>query len=90
MNDVVAAVAWQSVTEPEIQQCRLSRDGDGWRLAGTVVTGANPGPALISYQVEVDAAWVTRRVAVDATMGIQPPVQIRLVIDGAGRWRAER
>ena len=90
MNDVVTAAVWQSVTEPETQHCRLSRNGDGWQLAGTVVTAENGEPSLITYQVDVDDAWLTRRVAVDVTLGVQPPVQIRLAVDGAGRWRTER
>lgn len=92
MSEVIAAVAWRSVTEPEVQQCRLSRSGhgDGWQLDGTVVTGETGEPGLITYQVEVDAAWLTRRVAVEVTIGIQPPVQIRLEVDAARHWRAER
>ena len=90
MSEVVAAVVWRSVTEPETQHCRLSREDEGWRLAGSVVTVANGEPALITYQVDVDTAWLTRQVAVEIASGIRPPVQIRLTVDDAGGWRAER
>lgn len=90
MDHVVAAVLWQSPAEPDLQQCRLSHIDDGWRLAGTVVTVATDEPARIQYQVEVDHAWATRRVTVDASLGVQPPVQIRLRVDAAGNWQAER
>jgi hypothetical protein len=90
MSDAIAAVVWQSVTEPETQQCLLSRDSDGWRLAGTVVTAANREPALITYQVDVDDSWVTRRAAVEVTVGVQSPVRIRFAVDAGGRWSAER
>jgi hypothetical protein len=83
-------VLWQSVGEPDLQQCQLSRLAAGWRLDGTVVTVADEEPTVIRYQVDIDQQWATRRVLVNAAIGLQLPVQIGLGADAAGEWHAVR
>jgi hypothetical protein len=90
MADSDRVVVWRLLDKADLQQCRLSRIDTGWRLAGTVVTVADDEPAVVHYQVDTDLAWATRRVLVNAAIGLQAPVQIGLMVDAAGQWHAVR
>lgn len=78
-------VLWRRLDDFGAERCQLSQTGDGWRLAGTVVTVAGAVPALIEYQVDTDPGWLTREVAVTATIGVEAPVNLRLGVDAAAR-----
>jgi hypothetical protein len=90
MSNGSRAVLWQSLGEPDLQQCQLSPLIAGWRLDGTVVTVANGEPAVLRYQVDVDEQWVTRRALVNAAIELRAPIQIGLGVDDAGEWHAVR
>lgn len=83
-------VLWRRLDDFGAERCQLRQTDDGWRLAGTVVAVAGAVPALIEYQVDTDQRWLTREVAVTATIGAGAPVNLRLSVDAAGQWQAAR
>lgn len=90
MDKIPRIVLWRALAWIGTERCELSQIGDGWRLAGTVLTVAGEAPAAIGYQIEVDAEWRTRGVAVEATIGSAAPIEIGLRVDRLGSWYAER
>src|SRR5262249_23253236 len=58
---------------------------DGWRIYGTTAAIEDAQTWVVTYRIQVDAAWVTRnaRVTARTTAGQR---EILLESDGAGRW----
>lgn len=63
-------VFWRRLNGEGHDACRLARLDEGWRLAGTAVfQEAGQPPACLSYEVDCDARWHTRRGSVRGWVG---------------------
>ena len=60
----------------------------GWRIDGTTTALEDGQTWAVTYGIEVDAAWATRRAHLAATT-VTGRREIRLDGDGAGRWRID-
>jgi hypothetical protein len=56
---------------------------DGYEARGEVIATLDGAPLNVSYLVETDAAWVTRRARVELAEGRS----VEILSDGAGHWR---
>lgn len=61
-------VIWASSRPPGVERCTITRAASGWVLAGSLVRRFGAGPAAISYVIETDRGWKTRRVHVEQTI----------------------
>lgn len=78
-------VIWVSAAPPGVEFCTVSRLRSGWALAGIVARRGRGGPALVTYRVETDAGWRTRRVLVEQVLGGRTRV-LRMEAGSSG-WR---
>jgi len=81
-----ATFFWRRLDHPGHDGCRLFRLADGWRLAGMAVFREAGRPCQFSYEVETDAAWLTRRAGVSGYLG-RRAVDLRIAAAGHARWR---
>ena len=63
-------------------------EAEGRRLRGDVVLLLGDRPGRVSYQVEVDAGWRTRRVEVDVEQATGH-TRLLVVADGQGAWEVD-
>jgi uncharacterized protein len=59
---------------------------DGWFIDGTTAAVEDGQTWVVTYRIELDATWVTRRAGIGART-VSGSHEIRLEADGAGRWR---
>jgi hypothetical protein len=57
----------------------------GWVIDGTTAAVEDGQTWVVTYSIELDAAWVTRRAQVGART-VSGSLETRLESDGAGRW----
>ena len=81
----MSTVLWRDRVDGGAEVARLARDGDGWRLSGTVLTQLDGRPAEARYAVSADAGWVTRAVEADVRLAGGTAMLV-LAHDGAGAW----
>ncbi|HEV8389739.1 MAG TPA: putative glycolipid-binding domain-containing protein [Dongiaceae bacterium] len=78
---------WRWIWQPDlgegVEQFRLHASVGGYEARGEVAATLDGAPLKASYSVEVDAAWITRRVRVGLTGG----ARLEILSDGAGHWR---
>ncbi len=60
----------------------------GWRIDGTTTAIEDGRTWIVSYRIEVDTAWATRRARIAATT-VTGPSEIQLESDGAGHWHLD-
>jgi hypothetical protein len=60
-GDVIARARWARLDMPGRDACELSRGADGWRLDGEAEFAEQSGRSRLSYGVECDAGFRTRR-----------------------------
>jgi uncharacterized protein len=60
----------------------------GWRIDGTTAAVEDGQPWVVTYAIELDAAWLTRhaRVTARTAAGLR---EIVLAADGEGHWRVD-
>lgn len=86
-DDVVSStrILWRSAELESLERFTSSPIIDGWRFDGLVVLPVDGEPTQISYQVEVDAGWRTRRA--DVTIARQGgDRRITFAADGDAGW----
>jgi hypothetical protein len=54
-----------SQNPPGVEYCEVGRRRLGWALTGTIVRRFKEGAALISYTIETDSRWKTRRASIN-------------------------
>jgi uncharacterized protein (TIGR00725 family) len=64
-----ASILWRRLDTPGHDGCRLEGSDSGWRLDGTAVYRDGEAPAVLSYRLECDLAWRTRRGRVHGWLG---------------------
>jgi hypothetical protein len=86
-STTVRTVLWCPIKSPGAEQCALRRLANGFRLEGHVVGAAEGLPHHVHYIVDCDAAWRTRVVTVDQSLG---PTRrtLRLDVEHSRRWRS--
>jgi hypothetical protein len=60
---------WRRLDRPGHDAALLRPLGDGWLLEGAAAFAHEAGPASVAYEVEVDAAWRTKRGQVRGFLG---------------------
>src|SRR5262245_13826640 len=83
MADLTAI--WRRLDVPGHEAARLSREGSGWRLAGTAIFASDGRASRLDYSVVTDERWRTLAGAVTGWAGADP-VAVE-VTAAAGRWR---
>lgn len=82
---VVADILWRALHVPGHDACSLSRNFGGWELQGTAVWRHPEGPAALSYLIQCDTGWITRRAEVRGRVG-ERALDLLLTRDEAGGW----
>jgi hypothetical protein len=59
--------------------------GTGWVIDGTTAAVEDGQTWVVTYRIELDAAWLTRRARISAST-VSGRRETRLDSDGAGRW----
>jgi uncharacterized protein len=80
-------VVWTGSAPPGVEFCTLGRRRRGWTLAGTIARREGGGLALVSYQVETDLGWRTKRVRVEQVLGGRTRT-LAMETTGSG-WRVQ-
>ncbi|NML05040.1 putative glycolipid-binding domain-containing protein [Sphingomonas sp. G-3-2-10] len=63
---------WKTLYTPGHDAALLDAAGEGWRLSGTAVFLHDGVPACLSYVLDLDPDWSTRRGAIDGFAGTTP------------------
>jgi hypothetical protein len=82
---VTTRILWRSAELESAERFTGVRTPDGWRFDGMVVLPVDGEPAQISYRVDLDGAWRTRR----ADVVVERHGDDRRIIldaDGEGAW----
>lgn len=80
---------WRRLDANWIDRFELSRSGDGWLLAGEIISGGGsewfPRPFTANYRIDVDPTWQTRSasLAVDVEGDV---LEMSLARSEAGLW----
>ncbi len=81
---LAAACLWRFLRGPGFERCELARDGEGWRLSGTVLAESEGATAEARYLVRCDSAWRTLATEVRlASRGAER--RLELAVE-EGRW----
>jgi uncharacterized protein len=81
-------ILWRSEELESLERFSGGPSVGGWRFRGTAVLPIDGEPAQISYRLELDPLWRTRRaeIAIEAERRMQ---RIVAVADGEGTWTVE-
>lgn len=77
---------WQRLDAPGHDACRLERHDAGFRLRGTAVCLEAGAPASLTYTVECDDGWRTRRGLIHGWIGAVA-LDFHIVRDPHDGWR---
>lgn len=78
-------ILWRRLDRAGHEAARLSRDGGGWRLAGTAVLVQEGRACRLDYAILCDSAWRTMEAAVTGWVG-RESVRIEIAAASSGRW----
>jgi hypothetical protein len=81
-------ILWRSDALESAERFSGGPSVGGWRLRGQVVLPIDGEPSHISYRVELDPAWRTRRTEITVEQD-RATRQVVLVADGEGTWTVE-
>jgi hypothetical protein len=94
MAELLRTVLWRELEEqgPGTHWCELAQDGngDGWQIAGVVLTAEAGLPIQARYQIGIDARWATREVEITVRDGNGNERQLHVHVDAEQRWQIER
>jgi hypothetical protein len=62
---------WRRLDRPGHDAALLRPHRDGWLLQGVAAFAHEAGPASVAYDVEVDAAWTTKRGRLRGFLGVK-------------------
>jgi hypothetical protein len=78
-------ILWRRLDVPGHDACQLVAPDDGWRLSGTAVFRLDGRPCALSYEVDADARWFSRRARVHGWYGAER-VDVTILGVPGGRW----
>jgi hypothetical protein len=81
-------ILWRSDELESVERFTGGPSIGGWRLRGLVVLPIEGEPSQVSYRIELDPAWRTRRAEIDVEQD-RSSRRIVLVADGEGSWTVE-
>lgn len=84
----VASARWRRLDRPGDDTCSLWEIPGGWLLAGRATWRLDHGDALVSYQVEADTGWHSRRGLVEGKAGGRA-VRLEVVRSPAAEWEVD-
>jgi hypothetical protein len=86
-SDLPAAAAWRhSSTRTALESVTFEPHDTGWLATGST-TAIEAGSAWwVTYEIELDASFVTRRAAITSRVGADAPSSVILEASGTGRW----
>ncbi len=58
-------VVWASTKPPGVEYCTVKGGARGWLLGGSIVRRFEAGTVVITYLIETDSGWNTKRVSVE-------------------------
>lgn len=84
-KDTERTILWRRLDRMGQEAARIARVAEGWHLSGNAAFSDDSGACGLSYSIECDAGWRTRRGSVRGFVGSRS-VAIEIEVD-AGRWR---
>lgn len=72
-----------------LESTTFARRGDGWSITGSTTAIELDTAWWVGYQIDLDAAFRTRRAVVSARTGAAPVSTISIEGDGAGGWHLD-
>ncbi|QDZ00946.1 putative glycolipid-binding domain-containing protein [Nitratireductor mangrovi] len=85
MDHAIASIFWRRLDRQGHDACALWARPDGFELAGSAVFEEAGRPCALTYRVDCDAGWATRRATVNGFVGTDP-VEVAIVRDPTGGW----
>ena len=61
-------VVWVSTKPPGVEHCTVLKGGSGWILEGTLVRRFKEGTSLVTYHIETDSVWRTKKVGIQQVL----------------------
>ncbi len=61
-------VVWTSSKPPGVEHCVVTRRPNGWAVEGSVVRRFELGVGAVSYRIDLDGGWGTRRAVVEQVL----------------------
>ncbi|MFN8593522.1 MAG: putative glycolipid-binding domain-containing protein [Thermomicrobiales bacterium] len=88
LDDPLRTVLWQRLDLPGSEWCALGEEPGGLRCVGKVLTSVEGVPAVIRYELALDAGWHTREVRIAMHTGTTPaPRRLHLIVSPEQEWR---
>jgi hypothetical protein len=81
----VRTIIWKRLDIPGMEHFRLIATASGWLLTGTAILAHPARPAVLTYRIATDHAWLTRDVLVRCT-DCHAEHTVAARTDGQGRW----
>ncbi len=75
---------WTSANPPGVEACTVTGGPSGWVFEGKVVRRAGGTPVLLTYEIETDPGWRTKKVAIEEVFQGKKR-SLRLSVEGS-RW----
>ncbi|WP_427133563.1 putative glycolipid-binding domain-containing protein [Pseudarthrobacter sp. S9] len=86
-SDLPATAAWgHGNTRAGFEAVAFGRRRGGWVATGSTTAVEAGTPWWVAYEVELDAAFATRRATVTARVGGDVTASLQVETDGRGRW----
>ena len=79
---------WRRLDVPGREDARIEQSPAGWCLTGHLDVAEDDVAARLSYRIDCDHAWHTRRAWIEGQAGGRP-VRFALAADGAGQWERD-
>ena len=61
-------VVWVSTQPSGVEQCTVKGGASGWSLEGTLVRRFKKETAMVTYLIETDSRWRTKRVSIEQVL----------------------
>jgi hypothetical protein len=76
---------WRRLDVPGREEARLEQTAEGWRLTGRIEADEASVRAQLTYVIDCERDWRTRRAVVTGSAS-GAPIRFELAADGHGHW----
>ena len=76
---------WRRIDVPGREEARIQQTVEGWRLTGELDVNEASVRAQLSYVIECEPDWRTRRAIVTGA-AVEAPIRFEFAADGDGHW----